>query len=82
MERFEEIFGSFVHRRYRLSNDKIRFELKLLNQCESLTDYVRISRVGATWAMNRSMRHSIWGLYQNAKRHASIEQEMRETEVL
>lgn len=81
-KRSDEIFGGFVYRKYKLSNDKIRFELKLLKQCESLSEYVRISRVGASWAMNRSMRHSIWSLYENAIRHAEIESEMREAGAL
>jgi len=81
-KRSDEIFGGFVYRTYGLSNDKIRFELKLLKQCESVTEYLRISRVGATWAMNRAMRYSIWSLYENAIRHANIETEMREAGVL
>lgn len=79
MERFEIIFGSFLERAYSntLSNKEIMFEIRTLRKCNSLDDYLRISRKGTTLVLNRAKRISIWGLYQNAQNHACIEAEMQ-----
>lgn len=80
ISRSDEIFGAFMYRwsGNTASNAEIMFELKRLKDCETMKDYFRVSRVGATLPLTRKLRAEIWGLYTNAKKHAAIELEMKE----
>jgi len=76
----DKIFGGFIYREFNgnITNAEIMFELKLLKKCETVKDYYRISRAGATIPLNRKLRTSVWSLYKNAKKHAAIIAEMKE----
>ena len=88
VERYEEIFARFLFREFYLplkprpTNAQLKYEILVLRDCATEADYFRASRVGATLRLNRAMRRTVWALYENAKRHASIETEMREAGVI
>jgi hypothetical protein len=84
LNRFEEIFAGFLNRdyNYALTNAELMFEIKVLRKCGNINDYIRYNRKGATLATNRKTRKKIFGLYENAIKHALIENEMREAGVL
>ena len=87
LERFEEIAVGFIARDFSLKSIGMTEALALeevlrLRQCCCEDNYYRISRVGSTLPLSRKGRMAIWGLFQNAIKHASIEEEMKEEGVL
>lgn len=87
MKRFEEIAVGFIARDFSLKSIGMteahaKEEVLRLRQCCCEDNYYRINRVGSTLPLSRKGRMLIWGLYQNAKKHASIEDEMREAGVI
>jgi len=86
-ERFEQIHCGFMLRDFSLKSIGITEQYALeeiirLRACCCETDYYRLSRVGSTFQLSRKGRMLIWRLRENAKNHASIEDEMREAGVL
>jgi hypothetical protein len=67
-----EIFLKFVYRGdiAGLSVINAIKEIDRLESCNSLAEYIRISRVGASFPMNRAMRVSVWTSWENAENHA------------
>ena len=87
MKRFEEIAVGFIARDFSLKSIGMtetlaKEEVLRLRECCCEDNYYRINRVGSTLPLSRKGRMSIWGLYQNAKKHARIEEEMREAGVI
>jgi len=87
LERFEQIHYGFMLRDFSLKSIGMTEQYALeeiirLRDCCCETDYYRLNRVGSTFPLSRKGRMHIWGLRENAKNHASIENEMREAGVL
>jgi len=87
LERFEQIHAGFMLRDFSLKSIGMTEQYALeeiirLRDCCCETDYYRLNRVGSTFPLSRKGRMYIWGLRENAKKHASIENEMREAGVL
>lgn len=85
--RAEQIAIGFITRDFSLKsigmNETFATEEVLrLRQCCCAEDYYRARRIGSFLPLSRKGRMSVWGLYQNAKKHASIEEEMKEAGVL
>lgn len=47
-------------------------EATILSKCYTLEDYLTVSRVGTTVALDRRLRVSIYTLWQNACNHAAV----------
>lgn len=76
MNRREEIFAGFLQRRlfpFPLHAEMIAFEIAILNECEFEREYFRVNRAGAQFPANRALRVEIWGLWENAEKHAEFE---------
>jgi hypothetical protein len=71
----EEIFIGFWNRdnHHTLTEEQLHFEVNVLRQCYCLEDYLRYNRKGATVPLNRQQRRKVYGLYQNAAKHALYE---------
>ena len=87
LERFEEIAVGFLARDFSLKSIGMTEthaleEVIRLRECCCEDNYYRINRVGSTLQLSRKGRMHIWGLFQNAIKHASIEEEMKEAGVL
>jgi len=87
LERFEEIAVGFFTRDFSLKSIGMtealaKEEVVRLRQCCCEDNYYRISRVGSTLPLSRKGRMHIWGLFQNAIKHATIEEEMKEAGVI
>jgi len=75
MEKREEIFAGFLQRRLfprPLAPEMIAFEIAILNECEFEREYFRVNRAGAEFPANRALRREIWGLWENAQKHAEF----------
>lgn len=86
-ERFEEIAIGFIARDFSLKSIGMnevfaKEEVLRLRQCCCAEDYYRARRIGSYLPLSRKGRMFIWGLYQNAKKHARIEEEMKEAGVI
>jgi len=72
-----ELFGVFVSRHHAalFNNATLREEFKRIDvECDGVKDhYLSVSRVGSTVALNRTLRRSIFDLYEKAIEHASFE---------
>lgn len=87
IDRVEQIFAIFMQRDFSLrsigmKDHHILEEIERLRQCCCVDDYKRVNRVGSTLQLSRKGRMHIWSLFENAKKHAMIENEMREEGVL
>jgi hypothetical protein len=87
IDRVEQILATFMHRDPSLrsigmKDHHILEEIERLRKCCCADAYKRVSRVGSTLQLSRKGRLHILGLYENAKKHASIELEMKEAGVL
>ena len=87
IDRSEQILATFMHRDFSLrsigmKDHHILEEIERLRKCCCVDDYKRVNRVGSTLQLSRKGRMHIWGLFENAKKHASIELEMKEAGVL
>lgn len=85
--RHEQILARWMQRDFSLQsigmkNHHIAEEIERLRKCKTRDDYYRISRKGSTLQLSRKGRLAIWLLLENAKKHASVENEMREAGVL
>lgn len=76
MKRNEEIFAVWMQQ-LGIKNHHIIEEIERLRGCETMDDYFRVRRIGSTLPLTRIKRRGIWSLYENAKRHASAETEMK-----
>lgn len=82
-ERFEQIAVGFLTRDFSLKSVGMTKQYAIeevirLRDCCCEDNYYRLNRAGSTFPLSRKGRMHIWGLYQNAQKHASIEKEMRE----
>jgi hypothetical protein len=87
IDRAEQILATFMQRDFSLrsigmKDHHILEEIERLRQCCCVDDYKRVSRVGSTLQLSRKGRMHIWSLRENAKKHASIENEMKQVGVL
>lgn len=53
-------------------------EVERLLACDTERDYLKFKRNGAKVALNRVKRKNIWGLYQNAQKHAAFGEWLKE----
>lgn len=82
-KRYEVILSYFMRDNFSLKSigfkgAQIEAEILRLRECCCEDKYYRMSRVGATVPLTRKGRMLIWGLRENAIRHAEIEKEMSE----
>lgn len=87
IDRVEQILATFMRRDFSLKSigmkdHHILEEIERLRKCCCVDDYGRVSRVGSTLQLSRKGRRYIWSLYENAKKHASAELEMKQAGVL
>lgn len=87
IERAEQILATFMQSDFSLrsigmKDHHILEEIERLRQCCCVGDYKRLIRVGSTLKLSRKDRVHIWSLFENAKKHANIEIEMKEEGML
>ena len=87
LKRYEAILINFLARDFSLKSigmtvDHIEEEILRLRQCCCEDNYYRLNRAGSTLKLSRKGRMHIWGLLEKAKKHAMIEEEMKEEGVL
>jgi hypothetical protein len=87
IDRAEQILATFMQRDFSLRSIGMKYhhileEIERLRQCCCVDDYKRVNRAGSTLQLSRKGRMHIWGLRENAKKHASIEIEMKEEGML
>lgn len=72
-----EIFMGFLVRDFGFKLKEAEAEMNLVHSVPNRECYIRASRKGATVALNRKLRHSIYSAYENAINHATIIAEMK-----
>lgn len=70
MNAVARIFTGFAIRDLGMTSSQAAEELARLQQCSTRDQYRRISRVGASFVVDRARRDSIWSSYENAQNHA------------
>lgn len=63
------------------NNYEAMIEADRVASCKTEKEYFRVSRKGSTVPLTRKLRSSIWGLWENAQRHAEFSMWLKENNV-
>lgn len=76
-ETVSEIFIGFLIRDFGFKLKEAEKENALIGHLPNREAYIKVARYGATIALTRKLRHSIYSAYENAINHATIIAEMK-----